>query len=178
MRYALSLILGLVFIASATTANIPASTGGNLFDASQRPGNVRVIKLGNGSSSSTDTIKQGNSAVYGPFNLSIDRTRPAAAGFQVFYYPSFMTSADSIQVYYQVIPGNTIYDTVPKWSGVDSVGSVGYLGTFGNYKSLASVSGQSIVFRVVNINARTCLIAKPIRVVFTNTSSDYVDTKH
>lgn len=139
--------------------------------------NVKSVKLGTCNSGVYDTLKTGAANIYGPYNLSIDRTRPMFKGLQLRASLASFDAGDSIQFGYQVITGNKISDTISSgWTAVDTI--VGAGGKAGTYTSISSIIGRSIVYRLLSLDASTAIVQTPIRVFMLEDMTASPDTKH
>jgi hypothetical protein len=54
---------------------------------------------------------------YGPYRLSVDDGRGMFTSFQAYCAAGAIASGDSLQLTYQIIPGNTLADTNSTWDG-------------------------------------------------------------
>jgi hypothetical protein len=155
---------------SAATQNVSA----NFFDKGAKPSNITVIQLTAGNGAYDTLAATDDQKVYGPYNISVDQSRPMYTGFQAEFYPSVVSSTDSIQLSYQIIKGNALTDTTATWTAVDTCTDPGKQG---NYSDISSKAGQAIVFKIKNIDATSVILQKKIRIAFKSASTEYVDVK-
>ncbi|MCW8966100.1 MAG: hypothetical protein OQK82_05380 [Candidatus Pacearchaeota archaeon] len=141
------------------------------------PGNIRSIKLGTCNGSSADSIEASASNVYGPYNLSYDRTRPMYTGFKFFTHDSSVISAtDSLAFLYQIVDGSSISDTSALWTTADTI--TGVSADTGAVVDISDAIGGSIFFKLKNLqSADTAVVYNPIRVLFKEASEARVGAR-
>lgn len=171
---ALFVLIAVVVSSHAASVGLAASVGGSIYDAQSKPSNVAVVQLGTGTGAQYDTIAIAGQNVYGPYNLSVDKSRPQFKGFRLNSLTGTLDSGDSAEVSYQLISGTTLADTAPVWTPSDTLIATGKLG---NYQDISSKTGLAIVFKVKNIDATALLVQKKLKVVFQAPSTESVDTK-
>lgn len=153
----------------AATAVVPYAA----FDVRQKPSDIYVVKLGTCNSGALDTFAIGGAKVYGPYPLSHDPSRPMFKGFRVSANLASLDSGDSLSLSYQLLSGNQITDTIATWTISDTL----IQGKRGGYVDISGSAGQSVVFRLLNIDATAALLQAPVRVVLKSSSAEVVDSK-
>lgn len=170
MKKLLAVLLVIAAYSLSIAADASALIGSGLFWG--KPSNVVVYTLGT-NGSTADSIAATNSNVYGPYNLSVDPSRPAFKGFRVYFPTGSLASGDSVAFKYQLIAGDKITDTIASWTVVD---------TFINskrssYVDISSLAGTGIVFKVTNIDASKVGVLKKPKVVCLAPSTESIDIK-
>lgn len=137
------------------------------------PANVRTVKLGTCNSGVYDTIKTGNSNIYGPINLSSGSSDIAFKTFRVFVSSGALSANDSLVVTYQLLPTNNIGDTCSSWLTADTLSP----NERSKIVSVGDSCGVSLAVKFRSLIAGTILVKYPVRVVFNATASEFVDPK-
>lgn len=155
MKKVLAIILAVVAVVSA------ASVSYSGFDNRSKPANVTSVQLGTCNyTSATDTLAASAANCYGPYNLSVDATKPQFQYLRAYCNVGAIASGDSLQFGYQVLPGMSLADTSNVWTAADTL----IAGKQGSSVTIGAYPGQSIVFRLLNIDYTSVEIGKPIRV--------------
>jgi hypothetical protein len=177
-------VLGALLVLVAYAACLAGSAATSYISATadtriSQPKNVTIIKLGNCYSSSTDTIGAGYSNMFGPYSLTpaADGSRARFMGFRCISALNALPATCTTSVDYQILGSTVFADTQKtKWVAFDSIKAAA--GNSGGFIKLDSLPGAAIVFRLHCLaNSSTAIVAKPVRIIFTNTASDYIDTK-
>jgi hypothetical protein len=175
-KFLVGLFVIIAYVVSFGTVNtvIP----GDSTNAINTPSNIKIVKLGTCNSGKYDTLAAigGAPHVHGPFAMCVDRTRPAFVGFKIQHGESAWDSGDTLKFEYQTISSSKLADTISMaWKTIHATARV--TDTI-PYIDISKYPGQSIVFKITNIDQTAALIQNPIRVIFVETSTESVDTKH
>jgi hypothetical protein len=161
-------VLALYAICLAAAATSPVTN-----TVTVQPGNVVVVKLG--SDASVDTVYTSSGAVvYGPYNLSVDRSRPQFSGFRAYMPTGGLAAGDSVYLDYQILPGPNLSDSSSVWTRADTLIN----GKKGIYQNIASLPGVAIIFKITNADASKVGLIKKTKIAFIASSQESPDTKH
>jgi hypothetical protein len=181
MKKILSSLIALFVLVAVSFATDPTTNAWKGFNANQKPSDVYFVSIGCGLMKGdsalkfSDTIAAGGHVRYGPYPMSIDPSRPSFKYLR-FYAPIGALVADSLQVAYQLLSGNSLADTgaVTQWVATDTLTP----GEFGTTVDISAKAGVSILFRVMNTAGATAIIRKPLRAILKEPSATSIDAKH
>lgn len=161
-------LIGFVVVFAFVGASFAGSDGGliskNWLTDVTSAANTNVIVLAEGrSDTAKDSLTAAKIALFPPFPLGGSKFKIKPSYFRCYAGSGVVASGDSIEISYQKIASNSIGDTTSTWVAFDTISSGGKAG---NVVNISTTPGQSIVFRVKNIDATGVLIAKPIRICF------------
>jgi hypothetical protein len=165
MKKILSVLFALVIVSAVfadNTTTTYANTENGVMKLDHSP-LLPVLYLHTaGTGVARDTFAAGDNHIYGPYPLSSSSSSPMFAGFQDVADIITGTSP-TMSLDFQVINSGALSDTSDAgWTASDTLNGTGT----NQYQSLASFSGNHIVFRVHNYDNTACQIPKKLYIVF------------
>jgi hypothetical protein len=153
-------LAGVAFAANTTTKYANSETA--TLKANHAPQYPVLMLYTANSAASKDTFAAGDIHIHGPYPLSSADGTPMFAGFQDLGDIITGTSP-TMSLDFQVLPTASLSDTAPGgWVASDTLNGTGT----NQYQSLASYSGNYIVFRVSNYDNTESDIPGKLYIVF------------
>ena len=158
-----------LFVVPTETATL-ANTGDQLISI---PSNIWSIPLHSRSTAaSVDTFAIGEDKMYGPFSLTKFGGGPMAK-YLCFKGDVVTGTTPVLDVYFQVISGTSITDTISAWTLMCEIATTAKDTVY----DISGLVGKSIVFRIDNDDATQSEIPGLLEFYLKDVSTEYISVK-